>query len=55
MDETCKWQRVKELVWSTECNHQIGTPKSWEPVEGMACFCCHKPIEVVKDAPPVDA
>ena len=48
-DQTCKWQRVKELIWQTECDHQIGTPKSWEPIEGMSCFCCHKPIEVVEE------
>jgi len=44
-DETCKWRRVKDLVWSTECKHQIGTPRSWEP-EG-SCICCKKPVEVV--------
>ena len=41
---TCKWQRIKELVWSTECKHQIGTPRSWEP-EGL-CMCCKKPVEI---------
>ena len=49
-DETCKWQRVKDLVWSTECKHQIGTPRSWDPVPDMACICCKKPVEVVNDA-----
>jgi hypothetical protein len=47
-DETCKWRRVKDLVWSTECEHQIGTPRSWEP-EG-SCICCKKPVEVMNDA-----
>lgn len=46
MDETCKWIRTKDLVWKTECEHQIGTPKKWEPVPGMACICCKKPVEV---------
>lgn len=46
MEETCKWKRVANLVWQTECNHQIGTPRQWEPVEGMACICCKKPVEV---------
>jgi len=49
IDETCKWRRVKDLIWSTECKHQIGTHKKWEPVEGMACICCKKPVEVVNE------
>jgi hypothetical protein len=49
IDETCKWHRIKDLVWSTECKHQIGTPRSWDPVEGMACICCKKPVEVLND------
>ena len=47
LEETCKWKKVAELVWQTECNHQIGTPRKWEPVPGMACMCCKKPVEVV--------
>jgi len=46
MEETCKWKRVAELVWQTGCDHQIGTPRQWEPIEGMACICCKKPVEV---------
>lgn len=53
--ETCKWKRIKDLVWQTECNHQIGTPRKWEPIEGMACICCKKPVEVVEDVRPVVA
>lgn len=44
LDETCKWIRIKDLVWKTECNHEIGTPRNWEPV-GI-CMCCGKPVEV---------
>lgn len=47
IDETCKWRRAKDLVWSTECGHQIGTPRSWEP-EGD-CICCKKPLEVERE------
>ena len=50
MDETCNWYRIKDLIWQTGCDHQIGTPITWEPVEGMACMCCHKPVEVTHDA-----
>lgn len=50
MDETCEWNRIKDLIWQTSCNHQVGTARSWEPVPDMACFCCHKPIEVKNDA-----
>ena len=46
-DETCKWTKKNHLVWKTECDHQIGTPRSWEP-EGN-CMCCKKPVEVVND------
>ena len=49
MEETCKWTRVAELIWDTECKHQIGTPRTWEPIPGMACICCKKPVEVVND------
>jgi hypothetical protein len=49
-NETCKWYRIKELIWQTGCEHQIGTPIEWEPVPGMACMCCKKPVEVVNDA-----
>ena len=45
-NETCSWYRIKELIWQTECNHQIGTPIEWEPIPGMACMCCKKPVEV---------
>ena len=46
-EETCQWQRIKDLVWKTACDHQIGTPRKWEPIPGMACICCKKPVEVV--------
>jgi hypothetical protein len=49
LEETCKWQRTKPLIWETGCNHHIGTPRSWEPVPGMACMCCKKPLEVVEE------
>ena len=49
MTETCKWTRTNHLVWDTQCNHQIGTPRSWDPVEGMACMCCKKPVEVANE------
>jgi hypothetical protein len=49
LEETCKWTRVAELIWNTECKHQIGTPKKWEPVPGMACICCKKPVEVERE------
>jgi len=49
-DETCKWIRTKDLVWDTQCKHQVGTPRKWEPIEGMACICCKKPVEVMSDA-----
>lgn len=49
-DETCKWHRIHELIWQTACDHQIGTPVEWEPVPGMACMCCTKPVEVDRDA-----
>jgi len=48
-EETCKWQRTKPLIWETGCKHHIGTPRSWEPVPGMACMCCKKPLEVVDE------
>lgn len=47
-DETCKWERKNPLVWDTECKHQIGTPRSWEPLD--RCMCCGKILEVVNDA-----
>ena len=53
-DETCKWIRIKDLIWDTECKHQVGTPRKWEPIEGMACMCCKKPVEVVNDGRIVD-
>lgn len=53
-DETCKWIRTKDLVWDTECKHQVGTPRKWEPIEGMACICCKKPVEVVNEGRIVD-
>ena len=49
MEESCKWTRVANLVWKTECDHQVGTPRTWEPIPGMACMCCKKPVEVVND------
>ena len=52
-DETCKWRRVKDLVWSTECKHQIGTPRSWEPLD--RCMCCGKILEVVNEGRDVDS
>ena len=48
-EETCQWQRIKDLVWKTACDHQIGTPRKWEPIPGMACIACKKPVEVVDD------
>ena len=53
-DETCKWERKNPLVWDTECKHQIGTPRSWDPVPDMACICCKKPVEVVNEGRIVD-
>ena len=49
MEESCKWTRVANLVWKTECDHQVGTPRTWEPIPGMACMCCKKPVEVVNE------
>jgi len=51
-DETCKWRRVKDLIWSTECKHQIGTPRNWEPLD--RCMCCGKILEVVNEGRIVD-
>lgn len=52
--DTCKWTRKSHLVWDTQCSHQIGTPRSWDPIEGMACICCKKPVEVANDERIVD-
>jgi hypothetical protein len=49
MEETCKWTRVAELIWDTQCKHQIGTHKKWEPEEGRECMCCKKPVEVERE------
>ena len=48
-DETCKWNRIKDLVWQTACDHQIGTPRKWEPIPGMACIACKKPVEMMDE------
>ena len=49
LEETCKWTKVAELIWDTECKHQIGTHKKWEPEEGRECMCCRKPVEVERE------
>lgn len=45
--ESCKWARKNHLVWATECKHQIGTPRSWEP-KGK-CMCCGKLVDVLEE------
>lgn len=50
MNETCKWRKVKDLIWLTSCDHSIGTPRKWEPKEGEPCMACKKPMEVLNES-----
>lgn len=43
-EQKCTWVRIRDLIWETQCKHKIGTPRAWEPIEGMACMCCGKPV-----------
>lgn len=49
ISERCPWYRISSLVWETGCDHQIGTPRSWEPKEDSPCMCCKKPVVIVED------